>query len=198
MTKYLHTMIRVSDPAATIAFFELIGVKEVRRYDNEAARFSLIFLAAPGGEGVAEVEPTHNWDESGYTGCGNFGHLAYGVEDIYATCQTLADAGVTHSTARRATGGWPSSARRTGYRWNCSRSAKRWLRVSLGRAWRMWGSGEGQLAARPVRALAVMLRRSLLRLLATVLFVPFGLAVSPHPSHSSRCKMTGHHLTVAG
>ena len=95
VTKYLHTMIRVSDPATTIAFFELIGVREVRRYDNAAARFSLIFLAAPGGEGVAEVELTHNWDESSYTGGRNFGHLAYGVEDIYATCQTLADAGVT-------------------------------------------------------------------------------------------------------
>jgi lactoylglutathione lyase len=95
VTKYLHTMIRVSDPAATVAFFELIGIKEVRRYDNEAARFSLIFLAAPGGEGIAEVELTHNWDESGYTGGRNFGHLAYGVEDIYATCQQLADAGVT-------------------------------------------------------------------------------------------------------
>ena len=95
MTKYLHTMIRVSDPAATIAFFALIGVREIRRYDNEAARFSLIFLAAPGGEGVAEVELTHNWDESGYTGGRNFGHLAYGVDDIYATCQTLLDAGVT-------------------------------------------------------------------------------------------------------
>jgi lactoylglutathione lyase len=95
VTKYLHTMIRVSDPAATIAFFDLIGVRELRRYDNEAARFSLIFLAAPGGEGVAEVELTHNWDESGYGGGRNFGHLAYGVDDIYATCQQLVDAGVT-------------------------------------------------------------------------------------------------------
>ena len=95
VTKYLHTMIRVSDPAATLAFFALIGVREVRRYDNEAARFSLIFLAAPGGAGVVEVELTHNWDENGYTGGRNFGHLAYGVEDIYATCQTLLDAGVT-------------------------------------------------------------------------------------------------------
>lgn len=95
MTKYLHTMIRVSDPAATIAFFELIGVKQVRRYDNEAARFTLYFLAAPGGEGVAEVELTHNWDETGYGGGRNFGHLAYGVDDIYATCAALAAAGVT-------------------------------------------------------------------------------------------------------
>ncbi len=95
MTKYLHTMIRVNDPAATIAFFALIGVKEFRRYDNAPGRHTLIFLAVPGEEGVAEVELTHNWDPEDYTGGRNFGHLAYGVEDIYATCQRLADAGVT-------------------------------------------------------------------------------------------------------
>ena len=95
MTKYLHTMIRVSDPAATIGLFELIGVREVRRYDNEQGRFTLIFLAAPGQEGLAEVELTHNWDPEDYAGGRNFGHLAYSVENIYATCQRLADAGVT-------------------------------------------------------------------------------------------------------
>ena len=95
MTKYLHTMIRVSDPAATVAFFKLIGVEEVRRFDSEPGRFTLIFLAAPGEEGVAEVELTHNWDPEAYTGGRNFGHLAYRVEDIYATCQRLMDAGVT-------------------------------------------------------------------------------------------------------
>jgi lactoylglutathione lyase len=63
--KYLHTMIRVSDPASTIAFFELLGLKELRRFDSEAGRFTLIFLAAPGDED-AQVELTHNWDESGY------------------------------------------------------------------------------------------------------------------------------------
>ncbi len=94
-TKYLHSMIRVSDPTATIAFFELIGLREVRRFDNEAGKFTLIFLAAPGQEGVAEVELTHNWDEEGYDGGRNFGHLAYRVDDIYATCQRLMDAGVT-------------------------------------------------------------------------------------------------------
>ena len=92
--KYLHTMIRVSDPVATIRFFELLGLKELRRFDNEAGRFTLIFLAAPGDED-AQVELTHNWDESGYgEGC-NFGHLAYRVDDIYATCQRLLDAGIT-------------------------------------------------------------------------------------------------------
>ncbi|HMO68358.1 MAG TPA: VOC family protein [Novosphingobium sp.] len=93
--KYLHTMIRVSDPEATIRFFELVGLKEVRRYDNEAGRFTLIFLAVPGQEGVAEVELTHNWDEKGYSGGRNFGHIAFQVDDIYATCQRLIDGGVT-------------------------------------------------------------------------------------------------------
>ena len=95
MTKYLHTMIRVSDPAATVAFFKLIGVEEVRRFDSEQGRFTLIFLAAPGQEGVGEVELTHNWDPEPYSGGRNFGHLAYRVENIYETCRRLMDAGVT-------------------------------------------------------------------------------------------------------
>jgi lactoylglutathione lyase len=92
--KYLHTMIRVSDVAATLRFFELLGLKELRRYDNEAGRFTLIFLAVPGDED-AQVELTHNWDEAGYTGGRNFGHLAYAVDNIYESCQRLADGGVT-------------------------------------------------------------------------------------------------------
>ncbi len=92
--KYLHTMIRVSDPDATIRFFELLGLKETKRFDSEAGRFTLIYLAAPGDE-AAEVELTHNWGEAGYDGGRNFGHLAYRVEDIYALCQRLIDAGVT-------------------------------------------------------------------------------------------------------
>jgi lactoylglutathione lyase len=95
MTQYLHTMIRVTDPDATVRFFELIGLKEVRRFDNEAGRFTLIFLAAPGQEGLAEVELTHNWDPQDYGGGRNFGHLAYRVENVYETCQRLMDAGVT-------------------------------------------------------------------------------------------------------
>jgi lactoylglutathione lyase len=91
--KYLHTMIRVSDPAATIAFFGLLGLKELKRMDSEAGRFTLIFLAAPGDE-EAQVELTHNWDEKGYGEGRNFGHLAYRVDDIYATCQRLMDGGV--------------------------------------------------------------------------------------------------------
>ena len=95
VTKYLHTMIRVSDPDATIRLFELIGLREVRRHDSEAGKFSLIFLAAPGQEGVAEVELTHNWGEAEYAGGRNFGHLAYRVDDIYAAVERLAAMGVT-------------------------------------------------------------------------------------------------------
>jgi lactoylglutathione lyase len=91
--RYLHTMIRVSDPDATIRFFNLIGLEERRRMDNQAGKFSLIFLGVPGDAG--EVELTHNWGEEGYTGGRNFGHLAYEVDDIYETCQRLMDAGVT-------------------------------------------------------------------------------------------------------
>ncbi|MGJ0238765.1 VOC family protein [uncultured Novosphingobium sp.] len=94
MTKYLHTMIRVTDPDATVRFFSLIGLEEVRRFDNEQGRFTLIFLAAPGQDGVAEVELTYNWDPQEYSGGRNFGHLAYRVDNIYETCQRLMDAGV--------------------------------------------------------------------------------------------------------
>jgi lactoylglutathione lyase len=92
--KYLHTMIRVSDPDSTIRFFKLLGLREVRRIDNDKGRFSLIFLAAPGDED-AQVELTHNWDQQGYDGGRNFGHLAYRVDDIYETCQRLMDNGIT-------------------------------------------------------------------------------------------------------
>jgi lactoylglutathione lyase len=99
MTKFLHSMIRVTDPKATVDFFKLIGLEEVRRFDVEAGRFTLIFLAAPGQAGIAEVELTYNWppeDGSGgeeYSGGRNFGHLAYRVENIYETCAALAAAG---------------------------------------------------------------------------------------------------------
>lgn len=93
--KYLHTMIRVADPVATVRFFELLGLKETRRMDNASGRYTLIFLAAPGDED-AQVELTHNWDEAErYTEGRNFGHLAYRVDDIYATCQRLMDNGFT-------------------------------------------------------------------------------------------------------
>ena len=101
MTKYLHSMIRVADPEAAIAFFNLIGLEEVRRKESAQGRFTLVFLAAPGQEGIAELELTYNWPpEDGsapesYDGGRNFGHLAYRVDNIYETCQRLMDAGHT-------------------------------------------------------------------------------------------------------
>ena len=92
--KFLHAMLRISDPEATIRFFRLLGLEERRRMDNAQGRFTLIFLGVPGDES-GEVELTHNWDESGYGGGRNFGHLAYQVDDIYQTCARLMDAGVT-------------------------------------------------------------------------------------------------------
>ena len=91
--RYLHTMIRVSDPDATVRFFNLLGLEERRRMDNKTGRYTLIFLGVPGE--AAEVELTHNWGEAGYGGGRNFGHLAYEVDDIYDSCQRLADAAVT-------------------------------------------------------------------------------------------------------
>jgi lactoylglutathione lyase len=94
--KYLHTMIRVSDPVETLRFFSLLGLEEVRRMDSEQGRFTLIFLAAPGDE-QAQIELTHNWDvpEGGYGEGRNFGHVAYEVDDVYETCRRLMDGGVT-------------------------------------------------------------------------------------------------------
>jgi len=99
--RYLHTMIRASDLDATLAFFvDQLGLREVRRYDSEQGRFTLVFLAASGDADHAEaaqsplVEITYNWDPEDYDGGRNFGHLAYRVDNIYETCQKLYDAGV--------------------------------------------------------------------------------------------------------
>jgi lactoylglutathione lyase len=92
--KFLHSMLRVSDPDATIRFFSLLGIEERRRMDNEAGRYTLIVLGVPGDDG-GEVELTHNWGEAGYAGGRKFGHLAYEVDDIYDSCRRLMDAGVT-------------------------------------------------------------------------------------------------------
>jgi lactoylglutathione lyase len=93
--KYLHTMVRVTDVAASLRFYcDALGLREVSRQDVPAGRFTLIFLAAPGDES-AQVELTHNWDPQDYDGGRNFGHLAYAVDDIYASCQRLMDHGVT-------------------------------------------------------------------------------------------------------
>lgn len=94
--KYLHTMVRVKDLAESIAFYELLGLKETRRFDNEGGRFTLIFMAPPGQE-ECPVELTYNWDgDDGLPTDGrHFGHLAYRVPNIYETCQHLMDNGVT-------------------------------------------------------------------------------------------------------
>lgn len=93
--KYLHTMVRVKDVDDSLAFYcDLLGLVELRRYDSEQGRFTLIFLAAPGDE-QAQVELTWNWDPEEYSGGRNFGHLAYVVDDIYDLCQKLMDAGIT-------------------------------------------------------------------------------------------------------
>lgn len=99
--RYLHTMVRVADPEAALAFFcGGLGMKEVRRVDNPQGRFTLIFLAASGDEARARsemapmIELTHNWDPEVYSGGRNFGHLAFEVDDIYATCSHLQSKGI--------------------------------------------------------------------------------------------------------
>lgn len=92
--KYLHTMVRITDPDASLAFFcDALGLTLLKRYDNEAGRFSLLFLAAPGDE-EAQVELTYNWDPEPLAGGRNFGHLAYAVENIYESCERLQAHGV--------------------------------------------------------------------------------------------------------
>lgn len=92
--RYLHTMVRVSDVQASLRFYcDALGLKVLRKTDVPGGRFSLYFLSAP-GQPEAQVELTHNWDESGYTGGRNFGHLAYAVDDIYAACERLRSHGV--------------------------------------------------------------------------------------------------------
>jgi lactoylglutathione lyase len=100
--RYLHTMVRVKDLDASLKFYcELLGLREVRRIENEGGRFTLVFLCAPEDVGRATkdqaplVELTYNWDAEDYQGGRNFGHLAYRVENVYATCQRLMDGGVT-------------------------------------------------------------------------------------------------------
>ena len=99
--RYLHTMVRVTDLAASLGFYcDRLGLKEVSRVENEGGRFTLVFLCAPGDEAAARenkaptVELTYNWDPETYQGGRNFGHLAYAVDDIYDTCQRLKDGGV--------------------------------------------------------------------------------------------------------
>ena len=99
---YLHTMIRVTDLDKSVEFFtKHLGMVEVRRHDNKAGQYTLVFLAADADQNSAEqrqtptLELTYNWDKQEYDGGRNFGHLAYAVDDVYATCQRLLDAGIT-------------------------------------------------------------------------------------------------------
>ena len=99
--KYLHTMVRVTDVEASLRFYrDALGLELISRKDYPQGRFTLLFLAAP-GDPAAQVELTHNWDPETYGGGRNFGHLAYEVENIYATCRRLADHGVTISRPPR-------------------------------------------------------------------------------------------------
>jgi lactoylglutathione lyase len=100
--RYLHTMVRVSDLDSAMDFYcTKLGLKEARRQESKNGRFTLVYLAAPGdyetagNQGAPLVELTYNWDKETYTGGRNFGHIAFGVEDIYATCDKLMNAGVT-------------------------------------------------------------------------------------------------------
>jgi lactoylglutathione lyase len=93
--KYLHTMVRVGNLDQSLDFYcNKLGLRELRRIQNEKGRFTLVFLAAPGDD-TAQIELTHNWDTNEYAGGRNFGHLAYSVADIYALCRRLMDGGVT-------------------------------------------------------------------------------------------------------
>ena len=107
--RYLHTMVRVSDIDASLDFYcNKLGLREVRRSENEGGRYTLVFLGAPENPD-AQVELTHNWDPEPYGEGRNFGHLAYEVDDIYATCQRLMDAGVTINRPPRD--GWMAFVR---------------------------------------------------------------------------------------
>lgn len=93
--KYLHTMVRVTDIEASLRFYcQALGLQELSRTEVPQGRYTLVFLAAPGDES-AQIELTHNWDPQPYPGGRNFGHVAYAVEDIYATCRRLMEHGVT-------------------------------------------------------------------------------------------------------
>lgn len=99
--KYLHTMVRVTDLKASLAFYcDALGLREIRRSEHEKGRFTLVYLAAPGDED-AQIELTYNWDPEVYTGGRNFGHVAYEVDDIYATCERLMQHGVVISRPPR-------------------------------------------------------------------------------------------------
>ena len=137
--KYLHTMVRVSDVEESLGFYNLLGLREIRRHDNEKGRFTLVYLAAPGNQD-AQLELTWNWDEKGYDGGRNFGHIAYRVDNIYETCQRLMDAGVTINRPPRD--GHMAFVRQTAFRSNCCRRVAS-RRPNPGRRCRIREHGDG-------------------------------------------------------
>src|SRR5215475_10507185 len=141
--KYLHTMIRVHDLDATLKFFcEGLGLREARRMNNDAGKYTLVFLSAPESP-ESEIELTHNWGSTeDYGSARNFGHLAFRVDDIYATCEHLQKIGVTISR-RRATGIWRSCDRPISSRSSCCRKANRCRRKNRGNRCRTPASGSG-------------------------------------------------------
>ena len=154
--QYLHTMVRVADLDASLHFYcDLLGLKEVRRKENEKGRFTLVFLAAPDDEQrsqelkAPELELTYNWDPETYTGGRNFGHLAYRVEDIYALCQHLMDNGVTINRPPRD-GHMAFVARRTASPWSCCKKAMRCPHRNRGPRWKIPEAGKRAMP-RPAR-----------------------------------------------
>ena len=148
-TKYLHTMVRVKDLDASMRFYELLGLKEIRRIENDKGRFTLVFMA-PEGQEEAPVELTYNWDgdEGLPSDSRHFGHLAYEVENIYAMCDALQNGGGHDqpAAARRAHGLRAQPRQRLDRAPAGGR--RRWRRRSRGRAWRTPGTGEGRGATR--------------------------------------------------
>ncbi len=131
--RYLHTMVRVKNLEESLDFYcNKMGLQEVRRMESEGGRFTLVFLVASADkESAVEeraplLELTYNWDPEDYTGGRNFGHLAYEVDDIYTTCQSLMDNGITINRARHVTAEWHSSDLLTAFLSNCCRKARLW------------------------------------------------------------------------
>lgn len=155
--EYLHAMVRIRDVDASLHFYcDGLGLKEVRRKESEAGRFTLIFLASaddiaragpvdltegPVPAGIPMIELTHNWDAEDYKGGRNFGHLAFRVADIYALCARLQSLGYVISRPR-ATGIWPLCAAPTASPSSFSSAARSWRRPSPGRAWKTAGPGK--------------------------------------------------------
>ena len=139
--KYLHTMVRVTDIDKSLAFYcQALGLTELKRYDSEEGRFTLVFLAAEGDE-EAQVELTHNWDPEPYEGGRNFGHLAYRVDDIYATCQRLSDHGVVINRPPRD-GRMAFVRSPTVFLSSFCNRVNRWRQRHQGRTWKTLASGK--------------------------------------------------------